>query len=86
MRPLCNKILSASFQCVKVNFHRRVIFTSVKKIEAMYEVSRVNVKVERGSTFKFTRDLSFIHYLYFVNTSKFHARVLVKITRQLNLS
>ena len=29
----------------------RVKFTSVNKMEAMYERLRVNVKVERGSTF-----------------------------------
>ena len=29
----------------KVDFHCRVIFTCVNKIEAMYERSRVNVKV-----------------------------------------
>ena len=32
-------------------------FLRVNKIEAMYEVSRVNVKFERDSTFTFTRDL-----------------------------
>ena len=34
--------------------------TCVNKIEAMYEVSRVSVKVERSSTFTFMRDLSYI--------------------------
>lgn len=84
MLSFCRKILNVLFECVRVDFHHRVIFTCVKKIEAMYEVSRV--KVERGSTLTFTCDLSFIHYLYFVNASKFHALVLVKITRQWNLS
>ena len=32
-------------------------FLRVNKIEAMYEVSRVNVKFERDSTFTFTPDL-----------------------------
>ena len=32
-------------------------FLRVNKIEAMYEVSRVNVKFERDSTFTFARDL-----------------------------
>ena len=31
----------------------------------MYERSRVNVKVERGSTFTFTRDLPFIASILF---------------------
>ena len=33
------------------------MFTCANKIEAMYEVSRVNMKVERGSTLRFTRNL-----------------------------
>ena len=33
------------------------MFTCANKIEAMYEVLRVNVKVERGSTLRFTRNL-----------------------------
>ena len=37
-----------------------VKFPSINKIEAMSEVSRVNLKVERGSTFIFTRDTSYI--------------------------
>ena len=40
---------------VKVDFHCRV-----NKIEAMYGLSRVSVKVERGSTFTLTRGLSYI--------------------------
>ena len=35
-----------------------VNFTSVNEIQAMYERPRVNVKVERRSTFTFTRDTS----------------------------
>ena len=35
-----------------------VNFTRVNEIEAMYGRSRVNVKVERSSTFTFTRGLS----------------------------
>ena len=34
--------------------------TRVNEIEAKYERPRVNVKVERGSTFTFTRDLPYI--------------------------
>ena len=41
----------------KVDFHCHVMFTCANKIEAMYEVLRVNVKVERGSTLRFTRNL-----------------------------
>ena len=47
---------------IKVGFHalsRNVfVHTHVNKIEAMCKVSRVNVEVERGSTFTFTHDLS----------------------------
>ena len=35
-------------------------FTFVNEIAAMYERPRVNMKVERGSTFTFTRDLPYI--------------------------
>ena len=37
-----------------------VKFTCVNKLEAMYERPRVNVKVERGLVFTFTRDLPYI--------------------------
>ena len=40
--------------------HGDITFTHVNKIETMYKRSRENVKVERGSTFKFTRDLSYM--------------------------
>ena len=43
---------------------RRLRFSRVNEIEAMYEVSRMNVKFERGSTFKFTRDLSYAASIY----------------------
>ena len=35
-------------------------FTCVHRIEAMYEKSRVSVKVERGSTFTFARNRLYI--------------------------
>ena len=43
---------------------RRLRFSRVNEIEAMYEVSRMNVRFERGSTFKFTRDLSYAASIY----------------------
>ena len=43
---------------LKVDLH--INFTHVNETEANYEVSQVNVKVERGSTFTFTRELSYI--------------------------
>ena len=39
--------------------------TRVNEIEAVYERPRVNVKVERGSTFTFMRDLPYIVFLSF---------------------
>ena len=44
------------------NFYVRthVNFPRVNNIEEMYERRPVNVKVERGSTFPFTRDLPYI--------------------------
>ena len=46
--------------------------TRVNTTEATYERSRVNVKVERGSTFTFTRDLPYIVSISFtrVRTEK----------------
>ena len=41
------------------------VSTLVNKIEAMYGRPRVNVKVERGSTFTFTRDLRYIASILF---------------------
>ena len=52
-----------------------VNFSRVNKIEAMCERSRVNVKVERGLTFTFTRDLPHIASVLFT-------RVRTEITRQ----
>ena len=43
---------------LKVDLH--VNFTPVNETEAKYEVSQVNAKVERGSTFMFTHTLSYI--------------------------
>ena len=40
-------------------------FTPVNDIEVVYERPRENVKVERGSTFAFTRDLSYIVAILF---------------------
>ena len=50
-----------------------VNFTRVNKMEAMYGISRVNVKVERDTTFACTRDLPH-------NTSNLFTRL--KFTRQ----
>ena len=44
----------------------------------MYGRSRVSVNVERGSTFTFTHDLSYIASISFTHTEFTH----VKITRQ----
>ena len=35
----------------------------------MYEVSRVNVKVERGSTLRFTRNLKYIASISFTHVN-----------------
>ena len=50
----------------------------------MYENLRVNVKVERGSTFTFTRGFSYIVSILFTHVKpvKVYVRTLVKITRQ----
>ena len=49
------------------NFYLRthVNFTRVNKIEAMYERSRLNIKVESPLTITFTRDLSSIASVLF---------------------
>ena len=53
-----------NYAVVEVDFHCRVIltlenFSCVNEIEAMYESPRVNVKVERGSTFRYCICLTF---------------------------
>ena len=50
----------------------------------MYGRSRVNVKVERGLTFTFTRTLSHIVSILFTHVKpvKVYVRTHVKITRQ----
>ena len=40
--------------------------TRVNKVVAMGQRSRVNVKVERGSTFTFTRDLRYVSSVLFM--------------------
>ena len=52
-------------QALSVDFHCRVIFPCVNEIEAMYERSRMNVKVQRGSTFTYTRDTPYIFSILF---------------------
>ena len=63
-----------SIHCLSVsrNFYVRK-FISVNEVEAMYERSRVNVKVEPRSTFTLTRDRPYIASILFTR---------VKITRQ----
>ena len=58
--------------------------THVNNTEAMYKVSRVNVKVERGSTFTFICLWPFIHCLNFqvIYARNVCSRTHLKITRQ----
>ena len=42
-----------------------VNFTRVNKIEVMYDRPRVNVRVKRGSTFAFTRNVPYITSISF---------------------
>ena len=44
-----------------------VNFTRENIIEAMFKVSRVNVKAERVAAFTFTRDLSHVAYILFTH-------------------
>ena len=57
---------------VRVNFHCRVIFMCVNKIEVMYEGPCVNVKVELGSSFIFTSNLPYMTSILFAQV-KFQA-------------
>ena len=59
-----------------------VNFTHTNKIEieAMYERPRVNVRVERRSTFTFMRGLSYIAFISFY-ARKIYVRTQGKITR-----
>ena len=58
----------------KVDFHRHVIFTRINEIEAIYERSRVNVKVEPCSYFTLTSDLSCIASILFADVRFTHVR------------
>ena len=55
-----------------MDFHFRVIFTCISKIEAMYERRRENIKVEESSTFTSPRDSPYISSILFtrVRTKK----------------
>ena len=53
-----------------------VKFTRVKEKEIMYERPRVNVKVERGSIFTFTRQLPYT--VYFIYARKIYVRTHVQ--------
>ena len=66
--------------CVRVDFHSRVIFTRVNKIQAMYERLCVNAKIEPSLNF-YVYGQTFIHSLYFIYVRKINARTHVKITR-----
>ena len=50
---------------VKVDFHCQIIFTCINKIEVMYERPRGKVNVERGLTFIFMHDLSYVASISF---------------------
>ena len=58
----------------------------VNKIETMSEKPRVNVKVDRGSTFTFTGDLPYIVSILFTHVKpvKVYVRTHVKITQSGN--
>ena len=60
-------------------------FTHVNKVEAIYGRSRVSVKVERGSTFTFTRGLSYIASISFMRV-KFTCIRSEKLRYSANLS
>ena len=47
-----------NYAVVEVDFH------CVNEIEAMYESPRVNVKVERGSAFRYMLDLQCLYFTY----------------------
>ena len=51
LRPLVQNVLQQISPLVRMDFHRRLSLTLVNKMGAVYERPRVNVKVERGSTF-----------------------------------
>ena len=65
LRPLVQNVLLQISPLVRMDFHRRVSLTLVNKMGAVYERPRVNVKVERGSTFNFMRDLPNIASILF---------------------
>ena len=71
---------------LSLNFYTRtnVNFTRVNKIQAMYGRSRVSVKVERGSTFTFTRGVSYITSISFTHVKFTCVRKENYVTVQIN--
>ena len=61
--------MNIAVNSLKADFHCRVIFTRVNKIEAMDGQSRVSGKVERGSAFTFTGGLSYIPSISFAHVN-----------------
>ena len=59
--------ISTVAQFVRKYTSTQVNFTSVNKIEAMYERPRVNVKVEGSSSSTFTRDTPYITPILFTH-------------------
>ena len=79
--------LKVDFQSRNFYVRTEVIFNCfrcVNKLETMYGRSDVNVKVERGSTFTFTRGFSYIVSILFTHVKlvKVYVRTHVKIRRQ----
>ena len=72
--------MNIAVNSLKADFHCRVIFTRVNKIEAMDGQSRVSGKVERGSAFTFTGGLSYIPSISFAHVN--FTCIRTKITRQ----
>ena len=67
--PLIRVKIRRRLSRIKVDCHCLVIYvrTRVNEIEAVYEVSRIDVRVERVSTLTFTRDSSLIASIVFTH-------------------
>ena len=59
-----NNRTSLNFECRFLCAYARKFYARVIKIEEMYEVSRMNVKVERGSVYFYAYSQLSIHCLF----------------------
>ena len=83
-----NNRTSLNFECRFLCAYARKFYARVIKIEAMYEVSRMNVKVERGSVYFYAYSQLSIHcpFLFYFILFVFARKIYLTMkTEELNI-